>query len=47
MTGPNGLQEKMVKSVSTWDFEFDDKFEFKALEHKHDVKCDEWNAKCT
>jgi len=37
----------MVKAVSTWDFESDDKFEFKALEPKHDVECDEWNAECT
>jgi len=37
----------MVKAASTWDFESDDKFRFKAVEHEHEVECNEWNAECT
>jgi len=35
----------MVKSVVTWDFESDNNFKLKVLEHKDDTACDEWNAK--
>ena len=37
----------MAKAASTWDFESDDKFKLKAMEHEHDFHCDEWNAECT
>jgi len=30
----------MVKAASTWDFDSDDKFKFKALEPEHDIECD-------
>jgi len=34
-------------AACTWDFEFDDRFKFKALEPERDVKCNEWNTVCT
>jgi len=46
VTGPTGFS-KMAKVASTWDFESDDKFKLKAMEHEHDFHCDEWNAECT
>jgi len=36
----------MVKAADTWDFEFNDNFKIKVLEHKHDTECNEWNADC-
>jgi len=37
----------MVKSVVTGDFESDNNFNLKALEHEDDTACDEWNAEST
>ena len=31
----------MVKAADTWDFESDNNFKFKVLEHEHDTACDE------
>jgi len=37
----------MVKAADTWDFESNDNFNFKILEHEHDMECDEWNTEST
>jgi len=37
----------MVKAADTWDFESDNNYKFKVLEHEHDTECDEWNAEST
>jgi len=37
----------MVKAADTWDFESDNNFKFKVLEHENDEECDDWNAENT
>jgi len=37
----------MVKAADTRDFESDDNFKFKVLEHEHDTECKECNAENT
>jgi len=34
-------------AADTWDFESDNKFKFKVLEHELDTACEEWNAEST